>query len=119
MTLKIFGLSKCSTCVKALAWLDQRNIAYRFEDYREHPLPEASLKKWAVALGGWEKLVNRASMTWRNLDDGLKAPQTDVQWLSLIAAYPALVRRPLTVYTDQSVSVGFNEKRFAEKLGIK
>ena len=99
MTLKIFGLTKCSTCVKALAWLDQHNIAYRFEDYREHPLPEASLKKWAATLGGWEKLVNRASMTWRNLDDGLKTP--------------------LTVYADQSVSVGFNEKRFAEKLGIK
>ena len=119
MTLKIFGLTKCSTCVKALAWLDQRNIAYRFEDYREHPLPEASLRKWAATLGGWEKLVNRASMTWRNLDDALKAPQTDAQWLSLIATYPALVRRPLTVYADQSVSVGFNEKRFAEKLGIK
>lgn len=119
MTLKIFGLAKCSTCLKALAWLDQHEVSYKFEDYREHPLPQASLKKWAAALGGWEKLVNRASMTWRNLDDGLKTPQTDAQWLSLIADYPALIRRPLTVYADESISVGFNEKRFAEKLGIK
>jgi Spx/MgsR family transcriptional regulator len=119
MTLKIFGLAKCSTCVKALAWLDEQGVSYRFADYRDHPLPQSSLKKWSTALGGWEKLVNRASMTWRNLDETLKTPQTDAQWLSLIANYPALVRRPLTVYADQSVSVGFNEKRFAEKLGIK
>ncbi len=119
MTLKIFGLAKCSTCIKALALLDQHKITYRFEDYREHPLPPTSLKKWAQALGGWEKLVNRASMTWRNLDDDLKTPETDAQWLSLIAAYPALVRRPLVVFADQSVSVGFNEKRFSDKLGIK
>lgn len=119
MALKIFGLAKCSTCTKALAWLDQHDVSYTFEDYREHPLPQVSLKKWAGALGGWEKLVNRASMTWRSLDDGLKTPQTDAQWLGLIADYPALIRRPLTVYADGSVSVGFNEKRFAEKLGIK
>jgi arsenate reductase-like glutaredoxin family protein len=56
-------------------------------------------------------------MTWRNLDDSLKAPTTDKQWLSLIADYPALIRRPVTVYADHSVTVGFNEKRSAEKLG--
>jgi arsenate reductase-like glutaredoxin family protein len=47
----------------------------------------------------------------------LKAPTTDKQWLSLIADYPALIRRPVTVYADHSVTVGFNEKRSAEKLG--
>ena len=119
MALTLYGLTQCSTCVKARAWLEQHAIAHQFIDYRSHPIGAADLKKWAKALGGFEKLVNRASMTWRNLDDALKAPQTDVQWLSLIVAYPALVRRPLTVYADQSVSVGFNEKRFAEKLGIK
>jgi Spx/MgsR family transcriptional regulator len=118
MAVKLYGLAKCSTCLKAKAWLEVNNVPHQFQDYRDQPVPAATLKIWAQALGSWEKLVNRASMTWRNLDPSLKTPATDTQWLSLIADYPALIRRPVTVYADQSVTVGFNEKRYAEKLGV-
>ena len=117
MTVKLYGLAKCSTCLKARAWLDEQGIAHRFQDYRDAPVEPATFKVWAEFLGGWEKLVNRASMTWRNLDDSLKTPGSDKDWLSLIAKYPALIRRPVTVYADHSVTVGFNEKRYAEKIG--
>jgi len=118
MAVKLYGLAKCSTCLKAQAWLESNDIPHQFQDYRDHPVPPASLKVWAQMLGGWEKLVNRASMTWRNLDESLKTPSSDNAWLSLIAKYPALIRRPVAVYADQSVTVGFNEKRYAEKLGV-
>jgi len=118
MALILYGLTQCSTCVKARAWLDQHAIAHQFIDYRAHPIGSADLIKWAHALGGFEKLVNRASMTWRQLAEALKDPQTDAQWLELIAQYPALIRRPLALYPDGSVTVSFNEKRYAEKLKI-
>ena len=118
MSLIMYGLTQCSTCVKARAWLDQHAVAHQFIDYRAHPLGPTDLNKWAQALGGFEKLVNRASMTWRQLADALKDPQTDAQWLDLIAQYPALIRRPLTIYVDGSVTVGFNEKRYTEKLNL-
>jgi Spx/MgsR family transcriptional regulator len=118
MALTVYGLVQCSTCVKARAWLDQKEIIHTFVDYRTNPIAPADLKKWAQTLGGFEKLVNRASMTWRQLSDTLKDPQTDAQWLALIAQFPALIRRPLTVYLDGSVTVGFNEKRYLEKLGL-
>jgi len=118
MPLKVYGLTQCSTCVKARTWLTQQGVAHRFEDYRAKPLPPEDLTRWAHALGGFEKLANRVSMTWRNLPEALKSPATDEQWLALIAQYPALIRRPLTLYPDGSVTVGFNEKRFAEKLGV-
>lgn len=117
MPVKLYGLAKCSTCIKARAWLDAQGISYVFQDYRDTPIEPAMLKAWAKTLGGWEKLVNRASMTWRNLDESLKTPASDAEWLSLIAHYPALIRRPVTVYVDDSVTVGFNVKRYAEKLG--
>jgi Spx/MgsR family transcriptional regulator len=118
MAVKLYGLAKCSTCIKARAWLEAQGIPQVFQDYRDAPVDPATLKAWAESLGGWEKLVNRASMTWRHLDESLKAPTSEKEWLSLIAQYPALIRRPVTVYADQSVTVGFNEKRYAEKLGI-
>jgi len=117
MALTMYGLVQCSTCVKARAWLNQKGISHTFVDYRATPIASADLKKWAHTLGGFEKLVNRASMTWRQLSDTLKDPQTDAQWLALIAQFPALIRRPLTVYLDGSLTVGFNEKRYLEKLG--
>ncbi len=117
MTVKLYGLAQCSTCVKARVWLDEHGVAYHFQDYRAVPVAPDVLRHWAEVLGGWEKLVNRASMTWRNLDAACKNSTSEAQWLALIAQYPALIRRPVTIYPDHGVTVGFNEKRYAEKLG--
>ncbi len=114
--IHLYGLKRCTTCTKALDWLVKTGIEHEFSDYRDQPLDGKVLLKYARELGGWEKLVNRASTTWRNLDPSDKAPATDEQWLALIAAHPTLIRRPLTVYEDGSVSVGFDESRFQQKL---
>ena len=111
--LQLYGLRKCSTCVKAMQWLDDHGVDYNFTDYREQPIDSATLAAWAQALGGWEKLVNRASMTWRNLPDARKQPQGDAQWLSLIAEFPALVRRPVAVDAQGQVGVGFSDKKYS------
>lgn len=112
----LYGLAKCSTCVKARDWLTAQGVAHDFIDYRDHPVDPGTLKSWADKLGGWEKLVNRASMTWRNLADDRKTAQTDAEWTQLIAEYPALVRRPVAVTVDGEVSVGFSEKRYVERF---
>lgn len=116
MPLTLFGLTKCSTCKKAIAWLDERDIDHHFVDYRDKPIASPQLQAWANDLGGWPKLVNRASMTWRNLPAEKKDPQTSEAWLSLIADYPALIRRPV-VWDGQTVSVGFNDKKFSARFG--
>jgi len=115
MTVTLYGLTRCSTCLKARAWLDEHGVRHEFVDYRDHPVAPARLKEWAGQVGGWEKLVNRASMTWRNLPESLKSPASDAQWLALIADYPALVRRPVTV-VDGQAAVGFSEKRYAQQF---
>lgn len=112
----LHGLAKCSTCVKARKWLEDRGVNAAFNDYRDNPLRAADLAAWSRELGGWEKLVNRASMTWRNLPEARKSPADDAGWLALIAEYPALVRRPLAVWPDGTVTVGFTEKKYLERL---
>ncbi|GAB2915694.1 Spx/MgsR family RNA polymerase-binding regulatory protein [Paralcaligenes ginsengisoli] len=116
-TIKLYGLRKCSTCVKAMNWLDQHGQAYVFSDYRDQPIAAQHLKDWARELGGWEKLVNRASLTWRNLPGERKEPGTDAQWLALISEFPALIKRPVTVDLGGSVSVGFSEKKYGQLFG--
>lgn len=116
MSITLYGLAKCSTCVKARDWLAERKIAHSFVDYRDNPVPAATLKDWAAQLGGWEKLVNRASMTWRNLPESRKSPAGDAEWTALIAEYPALVRRPVAVDADGKAGVGFSEKKYQERF---
>jgi Spx/MgsR family transcriptional regulator len=116
-TVELYGLKKCSTCLKATAWLDRRHIGYRFIDYRDHPADPALLRAWADALGGWEKLVNRASMTWRNLPADRKAPAAPEEWLALIAEFPALIKRPVAVDASGAVNAGFSEKKYEVLFG--
>ena len=113
MTTTLFGLEKCSTCQKARKWLERQHIAHQFIDYREQRPDAATLKAWAKAAGGWEQLVNRSGMTWRNLPSARKSPASDPEWLLLIKEYPALVRRPVVVRDDGSVNFGFTDKLFA------
>lgn len=110
--ITLYGLTKCSTCQKALAWLQRNGVEHRFVDYREHPVAAATLKQWAAVVGGFEKLVNRTGMTWRNLPDSRKKPGSDAEWTLLIREYPALVRRPVVVGADDSVSLGFSDASF-------
>lgn len=112
MPTTLYGLDTCDTCKKARNWLDRHKVEYAFVDYRKHPVPAATLKEWAPALGGWEKLVNRASTTWRNLPDARKTPGSAPEWTLLIKEHPALIRRPVVVLADGSVHHGFSDKLF-------
>jgi Spx/MgsR family transcriptional regulator len=112
--IKVYGLEKCSTCDKARKWLNKHKVEHEFSDYREHRVDGPTLKSWAAKVGGWESLVNRSGMTWRNLLPARKSPASDPEWVLLIKEYPALVRRPVAVGDDGSVSVGFTDKKFRE-----
>lgn len=113
LPVRVFGLKNCDTCRKARNWLERNKIAHEFVDYRDQPVPAAALKNWAGLADGFDKLVNRSGMTWRNLLPARKSPASDAEWLLLIKEYPALVRRPVLVLVDGSVHVGFSDKRYA------
>lgn len=111
----VYGLRACSTCTKAVAWLDAHGMDHRFVDYRDNPISPTMLSAWAATLG-WEKLVNRASYTWRDLPAERKQVAAETDWLALIAEFPALIKRPVVTASD-GVQVGFSEKRFSERFG--
>lgn len=116
-TITLYGLPNCDTCKKARNWLARFEVVHDFVDYRAHPVAPATLKTWAQQLGGWEKLVNKSSTTWRNLLPQRKNPGTDPEWTLLLKEYPALVRRPVVVQADGAVSVGFTDNGFKKLFG--
>ncbi|MBP6597038.1 MAG: Spx/MgsR family RNA polymerase-binding regulatory protein [Arenimonas sp.] len=119
MNATIYGLDTCDTCRKARNWLQRFDVPHQFVDYRAQRLPAETLKAWAAQLGGWDKLINRASTTWRQLPDARKAPATDPEWTLLLKEHPALVKRPVLVTADGAVSVGFTDSAWKLRFGIK
>jgi Spx/MgsR family transcriptional regulator len=113
----LYGLPNCDTCRKARNWLGRFEVPHEFIDYRASPLAPATLKAWAQQLGGWEALVNKSSTTWRNLLPQRKNPGSDPEWTLLLREHPALVRRPVVVLDDASVSVGFSDNGFKKLFG--
>ncbi len=108
--MKAYGLKKCSTCQKALAHLADNNISVTFTDHSETPPTKDQVTRWSKALGGWEKLVNRAGYTWRGLPKDKTEGLTEAKAISLAMAHPSLIRRPLIEHADGTVTVGFSEK---------
>jgi Spx/MgsR family transcriptional regulator len=113
----LHGLPTCDTCRKARNWLDRFGVSYTFMDYRANPVPAATLKAWAQQLGGWERLVNKSSTTWRTLLPQRKNPQSDPEWTLLLKEYPTLIRRPVVVLDDGGVQVGFSDNGFKKLFG--
>lgn len=114
----VYGLDKCDSCRKARNWLTRFDVEHRFVDYRAQRVEPDMLKEWARQLGGWDKLVNRASATWRTLPDTRKAPGSDPEWTLLIKEYPALVKRPVVVLASGQTSVGFTDNGFRKLFGV-
>jgi arsenate reductase (glutaredoxin) len=108
--LHIYGLKKCSTCQKALQWFADKNIAVEFHDHQELPPDRDKIAAWAKALGGWEKMINRAGYTWRGLSESDRDNLDDSKAVTLAAQHTSLIRRPLIEFPDGTVTVGFSEK---------
>ena len=111
----VYGLPNCDTCKKARNWLARFEVAHDFVDYRANPVPAATLKDWAAQLGGWEKLVNKSSTTWRNLLPQRKNPGSDPEW-TLRSEERRVGAHPRSESGAGSVGDPFHRKAIAHRV---
>ena len=90
----LYGIPNCDTVKKARAWLDARGIAYAFHDYKKSGIDAPRLRAWAAELG-WEKLLNRAGTTFRNLPEADKRDLDQDKAIALMLAQPSMIKRPV------------------------
>lgn len=112
--LSVYGLKNCDTCRKALKWLEAEGIAYTFRDVKVDGVSATEIRRFATAVG-WEALLNKASTTWRGLPDSDKEGLTEAKAVKLMAAHPALIKRPVFEKGDTVLS-GFRD---AQKAALK
>ena len=108
---------KCSTCRKALKWLDEHDLEYDVRDIVEDNPSFDELKLWH-SLSGYplKKFFNTSGMLYRKL--GLKdklASMSEDEQLELLSSDGMLVKRPVVVCDDFAMT-GFRVKEWEEKL---
>lgn len=108
---------KCSTCQKALKWLEDNHI-----EFEERPIVEQNptyeeLKAWHEKSGfALKKFFNTSGLLYKELKLKDKLPEmSEEEQLELLATNGMLVKRPLVV-GDDFVLTGFREKEWAEKM---
>ena len=115
--VRVYCYSRCSTCKKALKWLDDNGIEYETVDIKaDHP-DEGTLREY-YRMSGFplKRYFNTSGIPYREM--GLSTKLTEMsedEQLALLATDGMLVKRPLVV-GDGFVLTGFREEEWAAKL---
>ena len=109
--MTILCYDKCTTCKKALQWLDLKGADYTVRPIKEEHPSEEELRGWWKQSGlPLRRFFNTSGMLYREL--GLKDKldtMSEEEQLALLASDGMLVKRPLLV-SDRAVIPGFKEK---------
>jgi len=112
----IYQYPNCSTCRKALKWLDAKGIDYDSVHIVDKP-PSQKLLKQALASGiPLKKLFNTSGESYKagNFKDKLPT-MTEAEAVKALAADGKLIKRPFVVKGDV-VLTGFDEASWKEAL---
>lgn len=108
---------KCSTCMKARKWLDEKGLKYDMRDIKTDNPSEEELRSWHQKSGlPLKRFFNTSGNLYKEmkLKDRLPQMSEDEQY-ALLAQDGMLVKRPILV-SDGKVLTGFREKEWEEIL---
>ena len=112
MALKIYEYAGCSTCKKALKYLDARNAKYEKIGIVEQPPTVSELERMLGHLKAsgktFRNLFNTSGEQYRALGIGerIKAGMTEQEAIELLSKNGKLIKRPFLL-TDKGGTTGF------------
>ena len=115
--IKFICYPKCTTCKKAMKFLDDNAVSYEIRDIKEDNPSLDELKAWYEKSGlPLKRFFNTSGLLYKSLGlkDKLPSMGEDEQ-LELLSTDGMLVKRPLLV-SDDFVLTGFKEQEWKEKL---
>ena len=109
---------KCSTCKKAMNWLDEHNVEFDQRHIVEDNPTVDELRLWhKMSDLPLQRFFNTSGMLYRDMGLKDKLPSmSEDEMYELLASNGMLVKRPLLVL-DDTVLVGFKEKDWEAMVG--
>jgi arsenate reductase len=117
MKPKVYQYAKCSTCRKALAFLDARGVEYQAIDIVSQPPSKAELRKAQRSSGlPLKKMFNTSGQSYREGGFGERlASLSESEAFDALAADGKLIKRPLVIGDDYAL-VGFDEAAYQARF---
>nr|WP_295903051.1 arsenate reductase family protein [uncultured Bdellovibrio sp.] len=111
--LKVYEYAKCSTCVKALKFLDAKKVKYDKLPIVDKAPSQKELKEMLAALkergGSIRNLFNTSGLVYKEMKLSEKLPSmTEAEAIKLLSENGKLVKRPFVIGDDTHL-VGFKE----------
>ena len=114
--MKLYQYPKCSTCRKAIKFLNEKNISFDLIDISQQQPNMAELQQMLKSQGELKKLFNTSGMQYRDLDMKNKLPSlSEDEALLLLANNGMLIKRPFLIGGGVGL-VGFKESIWLESL---
>ena len=110
---KIYSYKKCSTCVKALKFLDKKKVSVDPIDITENPPTKKELEVMLKSYDGEiKRLFNTSGVAYRELKIKDKiATMTKTEAFKLLSQNGRLVKRPFVLKGAKGL-VGFKEEEW-------
>ena len=115
--LKIYCYDKCSTCKKALKWLNDNSIKHEVIDIKaDHPNSETIRRFFTVSGLSLKRFFNTSGIQYREMELSKKLPDmSEDEQIALLASDGMLVKRPLLV-GDDFVLIGFKPSEWEARI---
>jgi arsenate reductase len=114
----VLSYAGCSTCRRALRWLEERGVDVEVRPIVEQPPTAAELATWIPNSGRTvKKWLNTSGQSYRAIGKEKIDAATDADLAKWLAKDGKLVKRPVVV-TGKRVLVGFDEDAYAETFGV-
>ncbi len=110
--LRVFGIRRCDTMSRAMAWLNEQQIEFHLHDYKKDGVPADRLAGW-IARAGWQAVVNTRGTTFRKLPPEQTSDLDDTRALALLTENPSAIRRPIIEHAGELL-IGFDPARWSE-----
>lgn len=115
--MKVYCYERCTTCKKALKWLDENKIAYELVDIKgQHPNIDTLKAAYEKSGQPLKKFFNTSGQLYREMELSKKLPNmSEDEQFELLATDGMLVKRPLVI-GDSFVLLGFKENEWKDCL---
>ncbi len=108
--LKIYTSYNCSSCKKAMEWLDEQGIEYEDYNFFSKPLKHDEIEYiLKFTENGFEDIISERSKVYEVYKEELKELKVQ-EYIDFIIDHPSILKRPIIVDdVTHNMLVGFNK----------
>ena len=112
----LYSYLKCSTCRKALKWLESRDFEFKLIDIvKEPPLVNYLNLALEQHSDNKKRIFNTRGKAFKTLNLDINGLSRE-EIIQLLLSDGKLIKRPFLIYEEEKVILGFNEIEYAKQF---